>query len=226
MILIDKYAYSNELRKYPAKYKLLLALTGLLLSRIIDNYYFDLFTVFYMGALVILVAKLPYKAYLKLLFIPASFLIISIITIVLSINDVNYLFSVNFLGLAIGVTADSLQRGGKLFTTVLASLTSIYFLILTTPMIDLIKLMKKARLPKLFIELMVLVYSSIFIFIEEANNIYFAQTMRFGYMNRKNMLNSTSLLIRNLFVRVFIKQREMNISLECKLYNGEFKIGD
>ncbi len=73
---------------------------------------------------------------------------------------------------------------------------------------------------------MVLIYRSIFIFIEEASNIYLAQTMKFGYENNKNTLKSTSLLIRNLFLRVFLKYREMNISLECKLYDGDFKLGD
>ena len=53
-----------------------------------------------------------------------------------------------------------------------------------------------------------------------------AQELRFGYSNFRNSLRSTSLLIKALFVRVLLKYEDMVIGLDCKLYDGEFKIGD
>lgn len=196
------------------------------MSRIINNYYIDLLTIAIMFVLAVGVAKIPFKVYFKMLLLPASFLLISIITIIISVNSHDYLYYFRIMNTSIGITIESLSKGVKLFTTVLSSLTSVYFLILTTPIIDIIKVLRKLRVPNLFIELMVLIYRSIFIFIEEANNIYLAQVMKFGYENKRNSLRSTALLIRNLFTRVFIKHNEMNLSLECKLYDGEFKLGD
>ncbi|MSU00678.1 cobalt ECF transporter T component CbiQ [Tissierella pigra] len=226
MLLIDKYAYTNKIRCYSPQAKILLACGTIIISRIINNYYFDLLIIILMSVLIVGIAKIPCKAYFKMLLIPLSFLLVSIVAIVISVNDVNYIYCFKLINSYIGITYESFNTGAKLFTTVLSSLTSVYFLILTTPIIDIIKVLKKLKVPSLFIELMVLIYRSIFIFIEEANNIHMAQTMKFGYENKRNSLKSISLLIRNLFLRIFIKHNEMNISLECKLYDGEFKLGD
>jgi len=226
LLLIDRYAYTNKLKDYPPQVKIIFACGGIVLPRLINNYYFDLLTITIMVTLVVVIAKVPFKNYFKMLLLPISFLIISLITIMVSINGDNYLHYLRIGNMYIGITKTSLFTVTKLFTTVLSSLTSVYFLILTTPIIDIIKVLKRTKIPSLFIELMVLIYRSIFIFIEEASNIYLAQTMKFGYENNKNTLKSTSLLIRNLFLRVFLKYREMNISLECKLYDGDFKLGD
>ncbi|MBU5312437.1 cobalt ECF transporter T component CbiQ [Tissierella carlieri] len=226
MLLIDKYAYTNKLRNYPPQVKILLSCGGIVLSRLINSYYLDLLITILMIILVIGIAKVPFRTYFKMLLLPVSFLFISIITIMISVNGDFYLYYFKIMNICIGITMESMSKGIKLFTTVLSSLTSVYFLILTTPMIDIIRVLKKLKVPKLFIELMVLIYRSIFIFIEEANNIHLAQAMKFGYENKRNSLRSIALLIRNLFTRVFIRHNEMNISLECKLYSGEFKLGD
>jgi len=226
LLLIDRYAYINELRNYSPQVKLLLSCGGIVLPRLVNNYYFDLVITIFMIVLVIGIAKIPFRTYFKMLLLPLSFLLVSIITIMISVNGNAYLYYFKIINIYIGITMDSLSKGMKLFTTVLSSLTSVYFLILTTPIIDIIRILNKSKLSNLFIELMVLTYRSIFIFIEEANNIYLAQTIKFGYENNINSLRSMALLIRNLFARVFIKYNEMNISLECKLYDGEFKLGD
>ena len=226
MLLIDKYAYTNKLRNYPPQAKILIACGGIVISRLMDNLLIDSLVIILMIGLNVLLAKTPIKAYFKTLIIPIGFLLTSIIAIMVSINGDTYIFSLDLSLFQIGIQKESIFIGVKLLTTVLASLTSIYFLIFTTTIIDIIKVLKKIKLPNIFIELMVLVYRSIFIFLEEANNIYLAQSMKFGYKNNKNSIKSISLLIRNLLTRVFIKHKEMSISLECKLYNGEFKLGD
>lgn len=226
LLLIDKYAYTNKLTGRPPQEKLLLFCGGIVFSRIMNNFYLDISITLLMIALVIGAARIPLKSYLRMMLVPASFLFLSILTIVISIGSEGYLYYVNILGMSIGVTADSLNTGVKLFTTVLASLTSVYFLILTTPVIQIIKVLRKLKLPKVFIELMVLIYRSIFIFLEEAASIHMAQEMKFGYEGKANSLKSISLLIKNLFIRVFMKHSEMNIALECKLYDGEFRLGD
>ena len=50
--------------------------------------------------------------------------------------------------------------------------------------------------------------------------------MKFGYNNMKNSYRSIALLIKSLFIRVLLRYEDMIISLDSKLYNGEFKIGD
>ncbi|MVO73072.1 cobalt ECF transporter T component CbiQ, partial [Paeniclostridium sordellii] len=74
------------------------------------------------------------------------------------------------------------------------------------------------------IELMILTYRFIFIFLEEIKDIYKSQQLKFGYINLKNSYNSTALLIKVLFFRMMKKYEDMSITLDIKLYDGKFHI--
>lgn len=226
MLLIDKYAYTNRLKDFNPRLKIIISFGGLILLRIINKNYLYLLNIVSMLVLTLAIARIPIKNYIRILMIPMAFLIISLIMVVISIDNTEYIYSVKLSNRYIGITRDSLVEAIGIFISVLSSLTSTYFLILTTSINHIIRGLKGTKLPDLIIELMVLIYRSIFIFLEEAGSIRLGQDMRFGYINKKNSLRSLSLLIGSLFIRVLIKHKEMNISLECKLYDGEFKLGD
>lgn len=180
-----------------------------------------------MSISIVLIAGIPLRAYLKLLKIPSLFLVLSMITILVSISkDDIFLYSFKFFNTHIGIMKDSLEISLKLFTTVLASVSSSFFLSLTTPLVDIIGVLKKIKIPDIMIELLILIYRFIFIFLEESKAIYNAQEIRFGHISFKKSLKSTSLLIRSLLLRVLLRYKDMVISLECKLYDGKFKTGD
>jgi len=200
---------------------------SLLFSIGLNNLYINILIIFFMVLLTTKVAAIPLKNYLKILSIPLGFLIISIITIVFSISSLDeFIFSFKVLNKYVGVNQASLNQGMSLFARSMAAVTSSFFLSLTTPLNQIIKLLKKIRLPNILIELIVLIYRFIFIFLEEAREIRMAQEMKFGYISRKNSYTSIALLIKALFLRVFLRYEDMIISLDCKLYDGEFKIGD
>lgn len=226
MLLIDKYAYTNKLTDLNPQAKFILACVGLFILRIFDNTYLYITNIILMLFITVFIAKIPIKAYLKMFFIPFIFLIVSLVTIMISINNTDYLVSIKIFNTFFGITKDSLIEGRDLFILVISSLSSVYFFILTTPINKIIKGMKKLKVPDLFIELMILIYRSIFIFLEEMNNMRRVQVIKFGYENKTNWINSTSILITNLFKKIFEKHKQMSISLECKLFDGEFKIGD
>jgi len=226
LLLIDKYAYINGLRDYNPKFKILISLGGLIILRIINITYLYIINIILMLVLTIGIAKISVKDYMKVFKIPMFFLMLSIIMIIISINDTSYIYSIKLGNINIGITKESIGKGIELYIGVISSLTSIYFLILTTSIVNIISGLKNIGIPSLIIELMVLIYRSIFLFIEEANNIHLGQSIKFGYINKKNSLRSLSLLISSLFTRVLIRHKKMNIALECKLYDGEFRLGD
>lgn len=173
------------------------------------------------------VAGIPIDKYLKILAIPISFLLISTITILISISGEDaYIWSIKIGSKYIGVTNESIVQSINITIRVFASLSATFFLALTTSLNNLIKVFKKMGIPNTIIELLVLIYRSIFIFIEESKEIYTSQEIRFGYSNFKNSFRSTSLLMKSLFIRVLLRYEDMVVALDCKLYNGEFKIGD
>ena len=227
MLLIDKYAYTNKLADYNPMTKFIFVIGALTIIIFFNNPYINMSIFIIMSFLTIFVANIPLNKYLKIMAMPIVFLMISIISILLSIspNDI-FIFSVKISNKYIGITRESLTESINTLSRVWASISSTFFLALTTPLNNIIKILKKLKLPNVLIELLVLIYRSIFIFLEESKDIIIAQEMKFGYNNMKNSYRSIALLIKSLFIRVLLRYEDMIISLDSKLYNGEFKIGD
>jgi cobalt/nickel transport system permease protein len=227
LLLIDKYAYTNRLSNSNPYIKSVIVAIALAIATITKNIYVNLSILIIMGFLTTVLAGIPVNKYLRLLFVPTTFLVLSILTILISISKADiYIWSIKLFNNYIGITQSSLDDSILLSTRVFASIASTFFLGLTTPLNSIIRVLKKAYIPSFLVELVVLIYRFIFIFLEEANEIYIGQELKFGYSNFKNSLRSTSLLIRSLFTRVMISYMDMVVVLECKLYEGEFKTGD
>lgn len=224
MLLIDKYSYNNSLRNVSPRVKFILAFGLIIISTWTDSSLVHVAIFLSNVIAIIFFAKIPFKNFLKILGIPLGFLILSIITIVITFGNQEYLIHMHIGKLQTGITSQSLSQGFTLFFRSFASLSSMIFLTLTTPMIDLIAVLKRFRVPDFFIELMVLIYRLIFIFLEECMEIRNAQEIRFGYNNMKNSFKSLSVLIKIIFIRVLQRNKEMLVSLECKLYDGEFHV--
>lgn len=205
---------------------MLYAFGGLIILRLIDKNIIYMLNIILTYLLVTKIAKIPSKNYFKLFKIPLGFLVLSLIMIAISINNINYLWSLKLGNIYIGITKDSLLQVKDLSIVVISSISSAYFLMLTTPVNQIIDVLNKTKMPKLLIELTMLTYRSIFIFLEEMKNMDLSQELRFGYDNKKIMIHSVSLIITNLFTKIIIKQKDMTLALECKLYDGEFKLGD
>lgn len=171
-------------------------------------------------------AGIPVGSYLRLLKIPSAFLLMSILGVVVVFNSPDLLYSFRFFSMTAGVSKASLSLATLLFWRVAGSVSALYFLILTTPMNQILRLLKKIHLPNVLIELMILVYRSIFIFLEAFQHMREFQTLRFGYEGRKSGFLSLGLMVRSLFAHIFLKHREMSIALELKGYDGEFRLGD
>lgn len=227
MLLIDRYAYTNKLANSNPYIKFVIVVISLGITTITKNNYVNVAIFFLMGFLITIVAGIPLQKYLKILFLPMSFLLISIVTILISFSTADiYIWSIKLFNTYVGISEVSLNDSILLTTRVLGSISATFFLGLTTPLNKIILVFKKMHLSKTIIELIVLIYRSIFIFLEEVGEIYMGQEIRFGYSSLKKGLKSTSLLLRSLFVKVMLRYKDMVISLECKLYDGEFKIGD
>lgn len=227
LLLIDKYAYTNKLSNTDPFIKFIIVVIALLITTITKNNFVNILIFATMVFLTTVVAGIPIGKYSKMLLIPFTFLLLSVISILVSVSSIDvFLFSITIKGYYIGVAESALDTSILLTTRVFASISATFFLGLTTPLNNLIKVFRKLHFPSVLIELIVLIYRSIFIFLQAAKEIYDIQEMKFGYNNFKNSLNSSGLLIRSLFTRILLTYEEMIVTLECKLYDGEFRTGD
>lgn len=191
-----------------------------------NNLYVNVVIFAIMFFLTTVVARIPIGNYLKLYLAPGIFLLISILTILISKSSLDvFLWSAKIGRSYVGIKQEALMETSLIVLRVLASISSTFFIALTIPINQLIVVFKGLKVPATIVELIILIYRSIFIFLEEMMEIYNIQEMKFGYYGMRNSYRSLGLLIKHLFVRILKRYEDMVIALETKLYDGEFKIG-
>ena len=226
MLIIDKYAYTNRIVDLNPMAKFLFAIGCLFTAVGFNNLYVNVVIFAIMFFLTTVVARIPIGNYLKLYLAPGIFLLISILTILISKSSLDvFLWSVKIGKSYVGIKQEALMETSLIVLRVLASISSTFFIALTIPINQLIVVFKGLKVPATIVELIILIYRSIFIFLEEMMEIYNIQEMKFGYYGMRNSYRSLGLLIKHLFVRILKRYEDMVIALETKLYDGEFKIG-
>lgn len=226
MLYIEQFVYSNKLRHTHPLERVIFALITMIMALIIKDWQVHLLIIFSMVILLVHKAKIKASVILKLMLIPLGFLIIGVLTIAFQISssDLNYLFYFNIFNLNIGITASSLQTAFNTLTVSLSAVSCLYFMTLTTPMVEIIYVLQKLKVPDSIIELMTLIYRFIFVFINTAFNIYYAQQARYGHSTFKKSLNSFAILFGNLWGKAFFKSKNLLQSLESRGFEGNIKV--
>ncbi|GLC89269.1 cobalt ECF transporter T component CbiQ [Lysinibacillus piscis] len=221
MLLIDKYAYINQLATVHPLEKMTFSLGFLLLSLILQDARISLITFFVMSAFIIIAAKIPFRYYIKLLALPSAFLLTSLLSIIVSLTSAAnalppHLWAFSWHGWVLFIGTASLATAQQLFFTVLGSISCLYFLMLTTSIQAICYVLRQWRLPILLIELIELTYRFIFLFLESMQNIHLAQQARLGYHSFSVWLRSISMLIVALFAEMFQRSRALNNAMQAR----------
>jgi cobalt/nickel transport system permease protein len=95
------------------------------------------------------------------------------------------------------------------------------FLALTTPLVDMLELFRRWRVPTILVDIMVIIYRFIFVLLESLERMYMAQDSRLGYHTSYfRAMNSAALLGSRLFIDAFQRSQRLQIALESRGYNG------
>jgi len=226
MISIDNLSYISKLRKVNPMEKFLFAILTMLLSIYLNNILISLIVIILMGYITVYRGKIPINSYFILMLIPLGFLIIGVITIAINIGDYSRetLFGFSILNIKFGFSKESIVECVKVLFRSLAAVSCLYFLSLSTPIVELLSLLKRLKVPKLFVELMSLIYRFIFIILETVNMIYISQNSRLGYSTIKTSYNSLGKLIGSLFLSSYKRSQDMYTALESRCYDGDINV--
>lgn len=225
MISIDKLAYISELRKTNSMEKFIFAIVTMLLCTILNNIIDSIVVLLLMSFITVVKGKIPVRSYLNLILIPLVFLIIGVITIGINIVEgQSVLFSFSIFNIKLGCTEESVLSAGRIFFKSLASVSCLYFLTLTTPIFEVLVVLKKLRIPKLFVELMGLIYRFIFVLLETANMILISQSSRLGYSTIKTSYKSLGKLVTALFVSSYKRSQDIYTAMESRCYEGDINL--
>lgn len=161
-------------------------------------------------------AGVPLRALLNVLAAPAAFLLAGTPFLAVSVNFTD--------GFSLHLSSAGLHMALETTVRALAAVSCLAFLTLTTPLTDLIPLLRRVGTPASIIELVLLIYRLVFVFVERALTGRQAQTARLGYARFDRSLHSLGLLAGNLFQRALNQARRLEIGLAARGYTGELRV--
>ncbi|MGZ8371048.1 MAG: cobalt ECF transporter T component CbiQ [Caulobacteraceae bacterium] len=200
MTAVDRLAHRNAWsRRHPAD-KLVLAGGLLLLSIALPPLPGAALVLASALGAAILGARVPPADLARLMAVPAAFILSG--ALVLAIAPAGALTAVD---VSLRATAAS---------------ASLLLLMTTTPISDLLGLLRAARIPAPLVDVVLLVYRFIMLVIGGAEAIRTAQTSRLGYTSLRRSIRSVGLLAAALLPRSLDRGRRLEIGLAARAYDG------
>lgn len=111
------------------------------------------------------------------------------------------------------------HRSAQVCSRSLGALSALLFLSMTTPLSDLIALLRRLRAPEVLLDLMVICYRTLFVFSEAVRDTLTAQAARLGYASARLSLRSLGALVGNLTIQIW--QRSQALHLAALARNSE-----
>jgi len=171
----------------------------------------------------LLFGKIPVGTYFKLFisvlgFVAASCVILAFFAIG---NGGGILLEIPVFGRSLTITEGSANLAILVFARSLGGISSLFFLSMTTPMLELFSYFKRFSFLDIFTELTMLIYRYIFVFLGLLLNIQAAQKMRFGYRNYKTSIYSAGLLAGSLFILTLEQGDRLFLAMNSRCYDGK-----
>lgn len=228
---IDSLVHTNQLRSLPPEHKLGFAIALLCLGYLAPAHVQGLMVI-WLFIWVVYYAQIPAHVYLKLLSLPVSFLILSLPALVIGVGLVSHFaaFELDVVwGMPLGsiylyVSEQGLAQARTVFVRAIALTSCLYFILLTIPMFELIRILNRLGCPPLITELMGLMYRFIFILTDTAHELLTAQQSRRGYGTWRTGMRSLSLLVGQLLQRTLYNYRQLAQGLASRGYTGELRV--
>jgi cobalt/nickel transport system permease protein len=216
-MLIERAAYGNRWRAVSPAAKGLFALAGLGAALLACSPTAAAMIAGLLMVASVLGASVPLALYLRVATPALGFLALSSLSLLFSL-------SVDAAGqlswqIAPAAAANITAVGGRS----LAALAALLGLVLTTPLPDLIALLRRLHVPDVLLDLMVLCYRMLFVFSTAIEETRTAQAARLGYSTPRRGLNSLGLLAAGLSVQVWQRARALHLAAEARCGSGTLR---
>ena len=133
-------------------------------------------------------------------------------------------FAIPFGSWYLTASRETLLYSIRVFVTAMAAVSCLYFLSCSTPMTDILQVLKKLKCPKLLIELMLLIYRYIFVLLDCAHSISIAQKSRLGNISFRQSLRSFGQLVSALFIQAVRRSGRLYDAMESRCYDGDIRV--
>jgi len=227
-VLIDRFAYGNRLRHTDPSLKTAIALAMLILCLVLNVPVANLFALGWMSLLTVSVAHIPARVFGRILLGESAFLVLATVGIVVTVSGtpppVETLWRVHLGTLWLFGTTAGLFAAVHTVTRAVGATAAMNFLALTTPLVDLVELMRRWHVPDALIDITATVYRATFLLLDNFNQMYTAQQCRLGYVSARRSMHSAALLGGNLFIKTFQKGKRLQLALDARGFDGNLRV--
>ncbi len=160
-------------------------------------------------------------AYLRFLSLPVSFLMMGALVLLFSVAD-GPAGAVNIpaFGAWLTVRAEAQAQTALVIARAFGAVSCLYLICLTTPMPELIGVLRRARCPDVVVDLMYLVYRYIFILFAMHGAMKNAAAGRLGYADFRAAYRTTGRIYANLLSRSYRVVNRNFDAMESRCYDA------
>ena len=220
MHLIDRVAHTNRLSTRSGVEKVAFALGMLVLAVALPPWPGDVIVLTVLVVATVGFARVPVGSYVKLLTAPLAFLVAGVLPL---------LVSVRFGGpwvLHLGLAADGPALALRVTLRSMAGVSCLLFLALSTPVPQILAVLRSAGVPAVVTEVALLVYRYIWVFVDTVTSIRVSQASRLGYRSLPSSYRSLAMLSASFFGQTLARARATEYGLEARNWQGELRVLD
>ncbi|MFO1057650.1 MAG: cobalt ECF transporter T component CbiQ [Dongiaceae bacterium] len=216
MRLIDRHAQTGPLRRQPAAEKLLLAFGLMVLALASPTWATQALVLATALAMILGIARVPAADLGRTMAVPVGFILAGTLVQAVSLRWA--------AGLpAPEVTGDALRRATFTGLRAMACVTALLGLALTTPLSDILQLLRRAGLGREIGDVALLMFRLVWVLLDCVESGVAAQASRLGYSSRRRRIRSLGLLLAALLPRVLGRARRLEQGLGARGYEGELR---
>lgn len=163
-------------------------------------------------------ARVPWRLLVRCLTGPLLFLAMGAVSVIFSVSWQD--------GPVVRATPEGIAMAGGLLGRGVAGTLGLLVLATTTPMVDLLAALRRARVPDACVEVAGLIYRLLFVLLDSTRTISEAQHARLGYVSRRAAMRSSAALTGAVLLRSWERARRLEEGLAGRGYTTSLRTLD
>lgn len=224
VLTIDVYARRSRLAGENALWKTGISVALLILCICSQCPWIPLCLFGYLSGITVMIGGIKFREYVALLAFPVVFLTLSGLTLLWDFYascPADAVLAFPFFGGWLAVIPSTQALGMLVLSRAIGALSCLYFLSLSTPMPELLDVLRRVRIPSIMIELAVLIYRYIFILLVTFRNMKNSASSRMGYRGVRRSIRTTGLVYGGLLANSFHRAGACFDAMESRCYTGQ-----
>ncbi|MEM9655704.1 MAG: cobalt ECF transporter T component CbiQ [Actinomycetota bacterium] len=217
MLTLDVLANTGPLRNRPAVEKVIPAVALVLVTIVRPVLPTAPVVLALTTAAAVFLGGIPVSRWLRALSLPAGFIVAGTLGIVLVGGD-------GPGPIPLTTTQASRTEAATVLVRSIAGTSAVVLIGVTTPMVQLIALLRTVRIPAAVTDLMGSMYRLTFDLINTGRQLRISQASRLGHVGFRQSVQSSGMIAAAVFVRSVHRARRLQIGLDARAYDGELRV--